>query len=325
MFAWLHHLVDERYFNSIEVFFLFAGHTHSPIDQMFSVIGKAIRRSAFIGSTIAMQELFKIAHDITQEKSKAGRITDVISLDIYHDYVSKYDPVINNLIRNYGGPHRFIIEMNPLWGFSDLRYQWQSPQNGWNITWLPERPAPNADTLQMGTNISLSEDIFFGGTTEMLAALDVNSTKETGTSMTSATSQSKALAEAKRNLEVTERLPKIRELEKNSFAEQSKIYEREADHGKAASLAAHRVPIRPEMISNIAQAMLKNNSNSAGHICFIKRSLCNDPQWLDKRPNILPNPKLWREQTKATKETLTEEEENIEKESADTSAPTKKG
>ena len=53
-----------------EIFFLFAGHTHSPIDQNFSVVGKAIRRAAFIASPVAMNELFKVAHDINNQKSK---------------------------------------------------------------------------------------------------------------------------------------------------------------------------------------------------------------------------------------------------------------
>ena len=92
MFAWIHHLVDEGYFRSIELFFLFAGHTHSPLDQNFSVVGRAITRASFVGSIIAMQELFKAAHDITNEKSKETRITEIHYLEVYHDYVQKYDP-----------------------------------------------------------------------------------------------------------------------------------------------------------------------------------------------------------------------------------------
>jgi len=61
---------DERYFDIVEIFFLFAGHTHSPIDQNFSVVSHAINRSNFIGSTVAMNELLKVAHDVTDQKIK---------------------------------------------------------------------------------------------------------------------------------------------------------------------------------------------------------------------------------------------------------------
>ncbi len=116
MFAWVQHLVEEGYFRKVEMFYLFAGHTHSPIDQNFSVVHNAINRSKFIGSTIAMHELFKVAHDIEDEKSKLSRITEVIPLDIYHDYVKWYEPVMNPLVRNHQGPHRFVIEYLERWG-----------------------------------------------------------------------------------------------------------------------------------------------------------------------------------------------------------------
>ena len=168
MFAWNHHLVDEGYFKSIEMFFLFAGHTHSPIDQNFSVVHRAIGRASFIGSVIAMQALFKIAHDMTNEKSKASRITEVVFMDIYHDYVAKYDPVINNLIHNYGGPHRYITEFNSQWGISDIRYMWQSPQTGFKNVWLPLRPSLEEDNVDICADFQLNQYVSFGGQEEML-------------------------------------------------------------------------------------------------------------------------------------------------------------
>ena len=84
-------------------------------------MNKAISRAGFIGSPLAMNELFKLAHDISNQKSKESRITDVIPMEIYYDYVKWYDPVANTKIRYYGGPHRYLIEFQKLYGISDAR------------------------------------------------------------------------------------------------------------------------------------------------------------------------------------------------------------
>jgi hypothetical protein len=293
MFAWFQHLCDDRYFNSIEVFYLFAGHTHSPLDQNFSVVNKAIKRAEFIGSTIAMQELFKL-----EQKSKASRITDVITLDIYHDYVKYYDPVINNLVHYFGGPHRFLIEYQKQWGLSDVVYMWQSP-DGWDNAWLPSRPAANIDSFDLLANIEISQYVSFGGNERMLKSCGLESTLDVG-AMFSATSQSSLLSVANKVSTTSESRPKIIELENRSLVEQEHIYQREAAQGKATSLAAHRVRVTGEMIASIEKVMLSENSKTAGHLLFLKRSNCSDPNHLkNSRPQVLPNPKIWRQQVSA--------------------------
>ena len=109
MFAWFAHLVEDCYFDSVEMFFLIAGHTHSPIDQNFSVQGAAIARADFIGSKLAMAELFLAAHDVTKQKNKDARIQKVIEMETYHDYDEKYSAVINPLFKYHSGPHRYIL------------------------------------------------------------------------------------------------------------------------------------------------------------------------------------------------------------------------
>ncbi|MFN9904913.1 MAG: hypothetical protein ACK56F_02155, partial [bacterium] len=65
-----------------------------------------------------MNELFKLAHDISNQKSKESRITDVIPMETYRDYVKWYEPVCNPKIRYYGGPHRFVVEFQKLYEIS---------------------------------------------------------------------------------------------------------------------------------------------------------------------------------------------------------------
>jgi len=116
MFAWWTHIVEECYFDSVQLFFLIAGHTHSPIDQNFSVQSAAITRAAFIGSKLAMRELFKVSHDLTDQGNKEAAIAKVIEIEVYHDYDSFYGPVLNPVVKYHSGPHRFIIERHPIWG-----------------------------------------------------------------------------------------------------------------------------------------------------------------------------------------------------------------
>ena len=52
------------------------------------------------------------------------------------------------------------------------------------------------------------------------------------------------------------------------------------------------------MMWEVEAMMLSENTRKAGYLRFLKRSLVEDIAWLDKRPDILPNPKMWREQTK---------------------------
>jgi hypothetical protein len=109
MFAWFNHLVEDGVFDVIDMFFLIAGHTHCPIDQLFSVVSAAITRAEFIGSKLAMMALWRVAHDLTDQKNKEACIKEVREIEIYHDYDAKYAPVLNPLFRHHSGPHRYQI------------------------------------------------------------------------------------------------------------------------------------------------------------------------------------------------------------------------
>lgn len=81
---------------TIEVYFLIVGHTHSSIDQYFSVLSSAIGHSSFIGSPMSLHALFKTAHN----KRKAILRPHIVRrLDVYYDYATMFAPYINNHIK----------------------------------------------------------------------------------------------------------------------------------------------------------------------------------------------------------------------------------
>ena len=301
MFAWVQHLVEEGYFRKVEIFYLFAGHTHSPIDQNFSVVHNAINRSKFIGSTIAMHELFKVAHDIEDEKSKLSRITEVIPLDIYHDYVKWYEPVMNPLIRNHQGPHRFLIEYLERWGRSDVRYMWQSSHIAWENNWLPARPIPAHDSMEKAADIELTQFSIFGGQDHMLSALQVKTGEKVGDILGASTQSSTAASANIGN--VGKVMPSIRQIEYGALAELTTRYAVEANSGRLAQGVQVRAP--KSMVAEVEEEMLSQNTQKEGHLVFLKRSLCSDPNWQDTRPDILPNPKRWLEESGSSLEAIT--------------------
>ena len=70
------------------------GHTHCYVDQVFSVISKKIRSSAWIGSVPALHELYKIAH--TNEEFRKN--LKIVSLTFIHDWKSHFDSWINKYV-----------------------------------------------------------------------------------------------------------------------------------------------------------------------------------------------------------------------------------
>jgi hypothetical protein len=74
MFCPLIEIIEEWYVDSIEIiFFILAGHTHNILDQWFGVLAATIRKANFIGSFIALYELYRIAHDESSRKLRLKR------------------------------------------------------------------------------------------------------------------------------------------------------------------------------------------------------------------------------------------------------------
>lgn len=290
--AWMSHLVMSCYFDRIELFFLFAGHTHSPLDQNFSVVSKAVAHAEFIASPVAMEELFLYAHEPTDR----SRVRMVIPMEYYHDYVSWYSPVMNNLVKNYAGPHRFLIERHEIWGLSILTYQWQTPLQGWADVWLPAKPPPEEDTLDNEANINLKRFDSLGGLDLMLANLGIDASEKTGDSLEAAAklgSSESSLAEEREHRKST--MKEIARLEDGALAETNLRMEHQATAGRLPEDVSDNIEPSEDQTLAIEAEMLTKNSKTCGYISMLKLSQCADSDWLNKRPQILPNPDAWEQ------------------------------
>ena len=101
MFAYASALVELGYFDAIDMNFLIVGHTHSSIDQYFSVLSKAIKSAEFIGSPISLQALCSQAH-----KDRARPAVNR-QLDVCYNIVDALKPYINKKIKFFQVPHCF--------------------------------------------------------------------------------------------------------------------------------------------------------------------------------------------------------------------------
>ena len=168
-------LIEECYFDKIEVFYLIVGHTHNILDQWFSVLSKAIRAADFIGSVLALHALYKIAHDETE---KGKRPSDCYQLTTYRDYRSYYNPVRNESIHNYLLPHRTKFELDKLFGTAYYQYMFQSPKHGSTHLekWQPVRPLVRTNIMNQNGNILLRPFATVSGEVSVLEELGVTCT-----------------------------------------------------------------------------------------------------------------------------------------------------
>ena len=147
-------LVEECYFEKIEVFYLIVGHTHNILDQWFSQLGKAVQAADFIGSVLALHSLYKLAHD-DDEKDK--RPSECYQLTTYRDYRKYYNQVRNESIRNYNLPHGTKFELDKYFGVAYYQYMFQSPKHGATYLekWQPVRPLIRQNSINENGNILL--------------------------------------------------------------------------------------------------------------------------------------------------------------------------
>ena len=137
MFAYASALVECGYFDIMEINFLIVGHTHSSIDQYFSVLSKAIDSAEWIGSPISLQALCSQAHKATR-----GDNDEIIDrrpsinrqIEVYYDVVSALKPYINDQIKFFQVPHHFLFRR--VCGKCIMQYK-LFPQNP---TYLPQEP-----------------------------------------------------------------------------------------------------------------------------------------------------------------------------------------
>jgi hypothetical protein len=278
-------LVEECYFEQIEVFYLIVGHTHNILDQWFSQLGKSILAADFIGSVLALHALYKVAH---ADDEKEKRPSDCFQLTTYRDWRKYYDPVRNTDIHNYNLPHRTKFELDKYFGVAYYQYMYQSPKYGSKQLekWQPVRPSLRATTMNQKGNILLTQFSTVGSEEEMLQELGV----DCNASVPKTINREKT---AQAYVNATTVLPLLRRLEKESIGETIERMRQEADENGGE--AAEKIKLTAAMLKAIDIEMAKDNSSCEGNIVWLKRSRCEDAQWLEKPPDVLPNPRRWRE------------------------------
>ena len=108
MFAYGAALVELGIVSKVNINFLIVGHTHSNLDQYFSVYSKKIKRCEFIGSVLAMHELYDTAHS-GKFLHLRPRNHEYEQLRFIHDWVAYFVPIVNTRIKWYKVLYRFQI------------------------------------------------------------------------------------------------------------------------------------------------------------------------------------------------------------------------
>lgn len=288
LFCWLSHLVELCFFDAVEVFFLVVGHTHNPVDRWFSVLASSIGTADFIGSILAMQELFRYATNKSSYSDSCD--TTVVQLTTYRDYRTFYEPVVNLKIVYFNIPHRFLIERHPTWGIAFMRYQIFSPKAGWANKWLPLKPSAERDHPESEGALELTRFMIFGGEAAMLNTLGMQAhTSKFGEAITAA---SDSHQNAKVLVDQIESLKYLRELELLAIAEGKAQMEFESTNGIPIPISS--IQHNQETLKAIEDAIISRNSAEGGYIIWLKRAQSSDPNWLNGTPNVLPNPRKWQ-------------------------------
>ena len=145
MFTYLSILVQEFYFDSIQVNFLIVGHTHACIDQYFSCLSDVIYSRSFIGSPLALRNLFD-----TELASKTKPAINK-TIHVYYDYKSWLDQVINQSIKYYQIPQVFVFTRKNF--IACCQYKFLSTDQDF----LPRPPQDLKDIITIDNLDSVSE------------------------------------------------------------------------------------------------------------------------------------------------------------------------
>ena len=286
MFCFLSHIIEDCYFDEIEIFFLVVGHTHNILDQWFGVLARAIRKANFIGSVLALHAIYKIAH---AEKVEHLRPKVVHQIEVYHDFRKYYGPLLNNDIHHFGIPLRWKLKRDELLAVSTSQYQVVSPTAGLSHleTWQPL--ASKLANIESIGSVDLSLFMSYGGPEVLYNTLGINTSKH-ASSVDLLTDIAKTRSKKSTAVgDVADVLPLIRDIEVRAILETEKRLEAESE-----GLSTEKVALSKDEINLIDKEITAGNSSKGGRIVWLRRSkISDDPNYLGRRPDLLPNPKLW--------------------------------
>jgi hypothetical protein len=136
MFCYASLLCEGGFADEINLSFLVVGHTHCNLDQNFSVLSKRIGEAFYIGSPIALHELYGLAHKDARHRPKLN-----IQLEYVYDWTTHFKDVVNKEIKYFQVPHRFRITMNKRHKRAICQYMLFTNEDLITENWLPRTPS----------------------------------------------------------------------------------------------------------------------------------------------------------------------------------------
>jgi hypothetical protein len=110
MFAYASALVEEHIYDEISITTLIVGHTHTRLDQYFSILSYGVKCSSFIGSPLALQYLYETCH---KESGKKKSVPPLIQKQIHtiRDWSGAWDAAkVIRKISRISVPHYFLFQ-----------------------------------------------------------------------------------------------------------------------------------------------------------------------------------------------------------------------
>jgi hypothetical protein len=219
MFCYASLLVEAGYAGEIHLSFLVVGHTHCNLDQNFSVLSKKISDAVYIGSPLALHELYGVAHSELRHRPQVN-----IQLQYVYDWVTHFKDVVNKEIKYFQVPHRFRIKMNQQCKRAICQYMLFSHEDLITESWLPVIPLHGPSSIPedipeafSSCSIQLHEFAVVNGLPDLESYLGFTGDV---TKLTSNARNTPANVGANIYPAFLDMLPRLVELEKTALAEQ---------------------------------------------------------------------------------------------------------
>jgi hypothetical protein len=137
MFCYASLLVESNFVDEVYLSFLVVGHTHCNLDQEFSCVSTRIDECCFIGSPLAMRELYMTVHNPDAHPDRK-----CFSMHLKHTYDWKeyFKDICNTSIKYFQVPHRFRITRFLGRAITQYSLFTESSLSPSAMVWLPKTP-----------------------------------------------------------------------------------------------------------------------------------------------------------------------------------------
>ena len=290
MFCYASLLCETGLVDEVHLSFLVVGHTHCNLDQEFSVHSKKITDSAWIGSPLAMQELYLNAHRESiavtsgehDENESGPRKTISVQLRYMFDWKGFFNPVVHKNIKYFQVPHRFRIKV--VKGVAVCQYMLFTDESLEREQWLPHEPPASTGsmidpTLKQGC-IQLKELSAVNGLPDLQRYMGIRGDVTKFVSFSKSSMPSGVLSA------LDGLLHDLRELDKVQLAGQ--IVNMELQSEGLETLPYHHKDLIMRAKADIQRELANVGNAKAGYITWLdyKRDNSWDPF---SRPRILPH------------------------------------